>query len=48
MAVATANEGLKEMGILFDYLEIFGVLGYVSHLRFAEEPRLTLYRCHSI
>lgn len=30
MAVPSANEGLKEMGILFDYLEIFGVLNYVS------------------
>jgi hypothetical protein len=30
MAVASASEGLKEMGILFDYLEIFGVLNYVS------------------
>lgn len=38
MAVATANEGLKEMGILFDYLEIFGVLGYVSYSTARENP----------
>ena len=38
MAVATANEGLKEMGILFDYLEIFGVLGYVSCSTAKENP----------
>ncbi|KAJ9093235.1 hypothetical protein QFC19_008441 [Naganishia cerealis] len=30
MAVPSANQGLKEMAILFDYLEIFGVLGYMS------------------
>ncbi|KAJ9091862.1 hypothetical protein QFC21_007060 [Naganishia friedmannii] len=30
MAVPSANEGLKEMSILFDYLEIFGVLGFMS------------------
>lgn len=39
MAVPSANEGLKEMGILFDYLEIFGVLSYVSWFELAHLPR---------
>lgn len=32
MAVPSAKAGLEDMALLFDYLEVYGVLDKVSHL----------------